>query len=75
MPLRTSLTCLSLAACLLGQGTGRLTLEALAHPTLKQTYAGMPTTRIEWLPDGALMQSRWDGGPVTIFRVDPTTGE
>ena len=74
MPLRTSLTCLSLAACLLGQGTGRLTLEALAHPTLKQTYAGMPTTRMEWLPDGALMQSRREGDQVTLLRVDPTTG-
>jgi dipeptidyl-peptidase-4 len=72
---RTSLTCLSLAACLLGQGTGRITLESLAHPTLKQTYVGLPPTRLEWLPDGRLLQVQREGGQVALLRVDPATGE
>ena len=72
--IRTSLTCLSLAACLLGQGTERLTLEALAHPTLNQTYAGLPMTHLEWLPDGTLMQTRREGDQLTFLRVDPPTG-
>jgi dipeptidyl-peptidase-4 len=72
--IRTSLTCLSLTACLLGQGTDRLTLEALAHPTLKQTYVGTPPSQLEWLPDGTLMQSRREGDQVAFLRVDPASG-
>ncbi len=72
---RTLLACLFFATCLLGQSTERLTLEALAHPTLKQTYAGAPPTRLEWLPDGALMQSRRKGDQVTLLQVDPATWE
>jgi dipeptidyl-peptidase-4 len=75
MPLRANLASLFLASCLLGQGTERLTLEALAHPTLKQTYAGTPATRLEWLPDGALLQTQREGDQVTLFRVDPVTWE
>ncbi len=75
MALRTSLICLPLAACLLGQGTQRITLEGLAHPTLKQTYAGLPPTHLEWLPDGALLQSRSEGNQVALLRVEPATGE
>jgi dipeptidyl-peptidase-4 len=70
---RASLICLTLAAGLLGQGTERITLEALAHPTLKQTYAGMPTSQLEWLPDGALLQSRREGDHMALLRVDPAT--
>ena len=72
--IRTSLTCLSLAACLLGQGTEHLTLEGLAHPTLKQTYAGMPTPQMEWLPDGDLAVPA-GGDQVTLLRVDSATWE
>jgi dipeptidyl-peptidase-4 len=72
---RTFLASLLVASCLCGQGTERLTLEALAHPTLKQTYAGMPTTRLEWLPDGTLMQTRREGDQTTLLRVDPLTWE
>src|ERR1035438_4098568 len=72
--IRTSLTCLSLTACLLGQGTDRLTLEALAHPTLKQTYVGTPPSQLEWLPDGALSQSRREGDQMAFLRVDPASG-
>jgi dipeptidyl-peptidase-4 len=72
---RTSLICLSLVSCLLGQGTGRITLEGLAHPTQKQTYAGLPPTRLEWLPDGALLQVRQEGSQTDLLRVEPATGE
>ena len=75
MTIRMSLACLILAACLLGQGSERLSLESLAHPTLKQTYVGTPATRLEWLPDGALMQTRREGDKVTLLRVDPITWE
>ena len=72
MSLRANLASLFLATCLLGQGTERLTLEALAHPTLKQTYVGTPS-RLEWLPDGALLQTKREGDQVTLFQVDPVT--
>ena len=72
---RVGLAFLLLVTCLLGQGTERLTLESLAHPTLKKTYAGLPTTRLEWLPDGALLQTRREGEKVTLLRVDPVTCE
>ena len=41
------------------------TLEAIAHPTKRVAYAGMPTTRLDWLPDGALVQTRQ---PLTVNR-------
>jgi dipeptidyl-peptidase-4 len=73
MSFRTTLACLLLATCLLGQGSGQLTLESLAHPTLKQAYAGTPATRLEWLPDGSLVQSRRDGEQMTFLKLDPNT--
>ena len=73
MSLRTNLACLILASCLLGQGTERLALEAIAHPTLKKTYAGMPPTKLEWLPDGALLQTLREGGKLTLQHIDPAT--
>jgi len=75
MPVRALLACLILASTLLGQGTGRLTLEAVAHPTRKIAYAGLPPTRLEWLPDGALVDIRREGGEVALYRVDPATWE
>ena len=75
MFVRASLACLLLAFGLLAQGTERLTLEALAHPTQKKTYAGMPTTRLEWLPDGALLQTKREGDRVALLRVAPATWE
>ena len=75
MSSRATLACLFLASCLLGQGTERLTLESLAHPTLKKTYAGMPATRLEWLPEGALLQTKREGDQVTLLHVDPVTWE
>ncbi|MBI1752818.1 MAG: S9 family peptidase [Acidobacteria bacterium] len=75
MSIRASLALLLLVSGLLGQGGERLTLEALAHPTLKKTYAGMPTTRLEWLPDGALLQTKRDKDQVALLRVDPRSWE
>jgi len=75
MFVRASLACLILAAHLLSQGTERLTLEALAHPTQKKAYVAMPTTRLEWLPDGGLLQTRREGGQLGLLRVDPVTWE
>jgi len=75
MTFRASLTCLFLVPCLLGQGTERLTLESIAHPTLKKTYVGAPSTRLEWLADGSLMQTRREGDQVALLRLNPTTWE
>ncbi|MFN7957872.1 MAG: hypothetical protein U0P46_06020, partial [Holophagaceae bacterium] len=75
MSFRASLACLFLVPCLLGQGTERLTLESIAHPTLKKAYVGTPATRLEWLPDGSLMQARREGDQLALLRVDPRTWE
>jgi dipeptidyl-peptidase-4 len=75
VPLRIALACLSLATWLLGQGTERLNLEALAHPTLKQIYVGLPATHLEWLPDGGLLRIYHKQDQVTLLRVDPETWE
>jgi dipeptidyl-peptidase-4 len=73
MALRLTLAFAFAALSLLGQGRERLTLEAIAHPTLKKTYVGMPTTRLEWLPDGSLLQTLREEGQVVLLRVDPAT--
>ncbi len=73
MSIHTGLACLFLVSGLLGQGTERLTLEALGHPTQKKALVAMPPTRLEWLPDGALLQTRREGEQVTLLRVDPGT--
>ena len=73
MPVRTLLACLILVQSLMGQEAGRLTLEAVAHPTKRVAYAGAPATRLDWLPDGALVQTRRDGDRVALDRVDPRT--
>jgi dipeptidyl-peptidase-4 len=75
MSFRAALACLTLASGLLGQGTERITLEQLAHPTLKQAFVGMPTTRLEWLPDGALLQAKRTGEQLALLRVDPASWE
>ena len=76
--MRTSPLCLLLAAPALfaqapGPGSGRLTLEAIAHPTKRVAYAGAPPARLDWLPDGALVQTQRTGAQVSLLRVDPTT--
>ncbi|WP_243302015.1 S9 family peptidase [Geothrix oryzisoli] len=75
MPARALLACLILVPALWGQGSGRLTLEAVAHPTRKVAYGGLPATRLDWLPDGALVQTRREGDQTALYRVDPITGE
>jgi dipeptidyl-peptidase-4 len=75
MPVRALLACLILAPALWSQGTGRLTLESVAHPTKRVAYAGLPPTRLDWLPDGGLVQTRREGSQVAFYRVDPATWE
>src|SRR5512133_3145256 len=75
MSVRTLLACLILVPALLGQGSGKLTLEAVAHPTKKVAYAGRPATRLDWLPDGALVETRREGDQVALYRIDPVTWE
>ena len=77
--MRTFPLCLLLAAPALfaqtpgPQTPGPLTLEAVAHPTKRVAYAGAPMTRLDWLPDGALVQTQKTGDQVSLLRVDPAT--
>ncbi|WP_243383678.1 S9 family peptidase [Geothrix alkalitolerans] len=75
MPVRALLACLILVPALSGQGSGQLTLEAVAHPTKRVAYAGRPATRLDWLPDGALVETRREGDQVALYRIDPATWE
>ncbi|WP_243314861.1 S9 family peptidase [Geothrix paludis] len=75
MPVRALLACLIFVPALLGQGSGQLTLEAVAHPTKRVAYAGRPATRLDWLPDGALVETRREGDQVALYRIDPATWE
>jgi len=75
MSVRLLLASLVLLPALLGQGKERLTLEAIAHPTKKVAYVGSPATRLDWLPDGALVQTKREGAQVALLRVDPSTWE
>lgn len=75
MSARAFLVCLILAPALWSQGASQLTLEAVAHPTKRVTYAGQPPTRLDWLPDGALVETRRAGDQVALYRVDPATWE
>lgn len=72
--MRTSALCLLLAAPTLFAQGGRLTLEAVAHPTKRIAFAGAPPARLDWLPDGALVQTERTDGAVAFLRVDPATG-
>lgn len=72
--MRTSPLCLLLAAPALFAQGGRLTLEAVAHPTKRIAFAGAPPARLDWLPDGALVQTERADGSVALLRVDPGTG-
>jgi len=62
------------ASVLSAQAPSRLTLEAIAHPTKRVAYAGAPPARLDWLPDGALVQTERTNGTVAFLRVDPATG-
>ncbi|HJW73304.1 MAG TPA: DPP IV N-terminal domain-containing protein [Geothrix sp.] len=66
---------LLLLASLSALGSDRITLEGLAHPTKRIAYVGMPSTRLEWLPDGALLQTKREGTRASLVRVDPQTWE
>ena len=75
MFLRTLLACLLVVTSLGAQSGDTLTLEALSHPTQKKAWSGPAGTRLEWLPDGGLLQTRRDGEKTVLSRVDPGTWE
>ena len=54
---------------------GRLTLEALFHPTKKVDFTGPAGPRYSWLADGSLLESRTEKGLTTHQRLDPRSGE
>lgn len=56
---------------------GTLSVEMLAHPTLRKPIVGNPTTQLQWLPDGSLQETRIDRrrGALELLRVDPATFE
>lgn len=56
------------------QAVEKLSLEGIAHPLLKKEYAVLPTVRLEWASDGALIETKIDKGKVSLLAVDPTTG-
>ncbi len=66
-----------LCAVVCAQDAGRLTLERLYHPTLRQPVVGTPGTQLAWLADGVLQETRVDRRKrtVDVFRVDPKSGE
>ena len=68
---------LLLCAGLTAQDPSRLTLESLYHPAKKVNYVEVPSTRLQWLKDGDLLETRLDRatGSVALLRVDPATFE
>lgn len=64
---------LLLIPALLAAQEGRISLEGLAHPTKRIAYAGFPSTRLEWAGDGSLVQTRFEQGKPSLWRVDPKT--
>jgi len=68
---------LLLCAGLSAQDASKLSLESLYHPTKKVTYLEMPATRLQWLKDGDLLETRMDRakGSVALLRVNPATFE
>lgn len=58
---------------LLAQG-GKLSLEALYHPTRKVDYLPAPP-RYAWLPGDQLLETRVEKGQATLTRVDARSGE
>lgn len=54
-----------------------LSLESLYHPAKKVAYVEFPATRLQWLKDGDLLETRLDRakGGVSLLRVDPKTFE
>lgn len=65
------LACLTLFPALAAQDSGLLSLEAVAHPTRRIQIASQPATRLDWAPDGSLIQTRREGDQVTLLRMDP----
>jgi dipeptidyl-peptidase-4 len=75
MSIRPLLASLLILSPLLAQGSEKLTLEALAHPAKRVAYVDMPATRLAWLPDDTLLQTKRDGTRVDLLSVDAKTWE
>ncbi len=75
MRLRSALLPLCFPALLFAQGTWKLTLESLFHPSRKIQFLGAPATRLAWAPDGSLVQTERRNGKVALLRVNPRTWE
>ena len=53
---------------------GRLTLEAMFHPTKKVDFAGPAGPRYSWLGDGGLLESRMEKGYSSMFVISYDEG-
>lgn len=52
---------------------GVITLNGLTHPTQKKDYVTIPVVRLEWMSDGALVETQIEKGAVTLLKVNPST--
>lgn len=57
--------------------TEKLTLESLYHPTQKVAFVPTPAAKWSWLPDGGLLETRFDRATRkgTVARLDAKTFE
>lgn len=72
--MRLTSVCLLLAAPALLAQEGRLTLEAVAHPTKRVAFAKPMLAPLTWLPDGSLLRMERTGKQITLQREDAATG-
>lgn len=49
-----------------------ITLNGLTHPTQKKDYVTIPVVRLEWMSDGALVETQIEKGAVTLLKVNPS---
>ena len=61
---------LVLAAPLAAQEAGKLTLEAIFHPTKKIAFLTPPSARWTWMPDSTLLETRTEKGLTHLNRLD-----
>lgn len=61
---------LVLAAPLAAQEAGKLTLEAIFHPTKKVAFLTPPSARWTWMPDSTLLETRTEKGLTHLNRLD-----
>ncbi|HJU83513.1 MAG TPA: DPP IV N-terminal domain-containing protein, partial [Holophagaceae bacterium] len=75
--MRSSLAglCLIPALTLAAQSPDLLSLDSIYHPTRKVAYFSNHPTRLQWTPDGALVEAKVEKGSASLWRVDPRTWE